>query len=139
MQDIALRPEAQVLTLCARTERSPEADAALGSLLARDLDWDWLRGQLFQRQGIEPLVDQAWKAHASHVPDDLFAEVERRARKVAFRNLHHLHELLRLIKIMGDQGIPVIPFKGPMLAVKRTVTSPTGGSATLISSYREST
>lgn len=118
MHDIALRPEAQVLALCARTERTPEADAALRTLLARDLDWGWFRRQLFQRQGIEPLVDRAWKAHVRYVPDDLLADVEQRARTIAFRNLQQLQELLRLIKILDGQGIPVIPFKGPMLAAQ---------------------
>lgn len=118
MQDVALRPEARVLTLCARSQRTPAAEAALGSLLTRDLDWEWLRRQLFQLHGIEPLVDRAWKAHEGHVPTELKEEVALRARAVAFRNLQQLHELLRLIRILEHEGIPVIPFKGPMLAVQ---------------------
>jgi len=118
MRDVALRPEARVLMLCARTERTREADAALQALLTCDLDWEWLRRQLFQLHGIEPLVDRAWNTHADRVPPELKEQVARRARKVAFRNLQQLHELLRLIRALGDQGIPVIPFKGPMLAVQ---------------------
>jgi len=109
-----LSPEAQLITHCARVDVSDAAQERLTSLLQKDLDWGYLERQI-PRHGVEPLVHRALSQYAEFIPDDVLSALGDRSRQTAFHNLQQFHELLRLVRLIENEGVPVIPFKGPML------------------------
>ncbi len=111
-----LPPEAQVLTLAARTQLEASAADRLKRLLAQPLDWERLY-RWSVRHGMVALV---YRNLLQAAPDTLPAlwrrRLESEARALAIHNLHQTRELLRLVTCLEGEGIPVLPFKGPALA-----------------------
>lgn len=114
---MVLTPEERLLTLCARTRQSPGDVRELETLTGQQLDWAKI-GRQVRRHGIEPLVDRALRSVEGEIPEEFLQSCRARARAVAMRNMQQYHELLRLLKRFEAKGIPVIPFKGPTLAVQ---------------------
>ena len=111
----ALAPEAQLLTCCAQVQPSPRAQDHLRELVSTPLRWRQVL-QLARRHGMEPLTHHHLAQHRDALPPEVLPALEQRARQLAFRNLQQTHELVRLVTALEAEGIPVIPFKGPMLA-----------------------
>jgi hypothetical protein len=110
-----LAPEAQLLARCAQVQPSPLTQEHLRRLLGGTLDWARVL-QLAHGHGIEPLLRQHLASHRDALPAEVLSKLESRARRLAVRNLQQTHELMRLVAGLEDNDIPVIPFKGPMLA-----------------------
>lgn len=107
---------AELLLCCARTRVEPLADRI--RVLARgDLDWPVLV-RTADLQGVTPLVYRSLNQVCPElVPAPLLAGMQSGYRVIARSNLHLTAELLRLLKRFQADGIPAIPFKGPVLAV----------------------
>ncbi len=111
-----LPPEAQVLTLAARTQLEAPAADQLQQLLAQPLDWERLY-RWSVRHGMVALVYRNMLQAAPDVLPALWRRrLESEARALAIHNLHQTRELLRLVTCLEGEGIPVLPFKGPALA-----------------------
>ena len=109
--------EQQLLLCCARTSTDAATSARIDELLRRPLDWDYLL-ETSQVHGVLPLL--YWKlkdAWAELVPPSSFAELRTRFQRNAARNLLLTGELSRIIKSFASEGVAVIPYKGPALAV----------------------
>jgi hypothetical protein len=109
-------PETDVVLTCARVEL-PEANShQLRALLELPLDWGGVVA-LAARHGLLPLL-------ALHLlglaPDATPPAVRERLRShrqaVALHNLGLAGELVRLLRLLDERGIPALPFKGPALA-----------------------
>jgi len=111
----SLSPEARLLATCARTQDSPSAEQERERVLAQELDWEWIHEQV-RRHGIAPFVARHLASHDDQVPADLLGAWKDEARTIAFRNLARMRELQRLVHMLETRDIPVIPFKGPLLA-----------------------
>jgi hypothetical protein len=113
-----LCPEAEVLLLSARS-RLDDADAErLYELLRTPLDWAYLL-RIAQANGVSALL--YWRLHTLApapvpVPEPLLAQLRSHFMLNAARNLLAQRELLRIIGLLEGQGIPVVSFKGPVLA-----------------------
>ncbi|MDQ7041879.1 MAG: nucleotidyltransferase family protein [Rhodothermus sp.] len=111
-----LPPEAQVLTLAARTQLEASAVGRLQQLLARPLDWERLY-RWSVRHGMVALVYRnLLQAAPEALPLWWRHRMEAEARALAIHNLHQTQELLRLVTCLEREEIPVLPFKGPALA-----------------------
>jgi hypothetical protein len=106
--------ELSILFLCARTTRQDQ-DARLRRLLRRDLDWGFLLTQA-ARHCLQPMVAHHLSRVADEVPSDVRTALEARRENVLGRNLHHLQGLLQVVETLEDEDIPVLSFKGPLLA-----------------------
>jgi Uncharacterised nucleotidyltransferase len=68
--------------------------------------------------GVLPLLASNLSVHAADVmPPVTLVEFQIFCRKVARRNLEQLLELIKLMSAFSAEGIRVLPFKGPTLAV----------------------
>ncbi|MBW4577470.1 MAG: nucleotidyltransferase family protein [Aphanothece sp. CMT-3BRIN-NPC111] len=110
------RPEIELLLCCARTQMQPEYAERICQLVQQDLDWHCLL-EAASWHGVMPLLhlqlkDICPQAVPQPVLDDLRNAFNANARK----NLLLSGELLKLLKIFKDHGIPSIPFKGSVLA-----------------------
>lgn len=85
-------------------------------MLRVDLDWPVLIA-MGQRHGLLPLLySHLSNAARPAVPEPVFDEIRTRAHAAVLRNLRLTGELLSLLGEFRRAGIPVLPFKGPVLA-----------------------
>ena len=110
-----LTPEAKLMIACARIERSDEVRHTVRTLLRHTLDWTYIRRHA-ARHGLEPQLHRHLAEHEALVPSDTQRHFSEKARQAAFRNMRQLHELLRIVGALEERNVPVIPFKGPVLA-----------------------
>ncbi len=83
-----------------------------------DLDWSLLR-RLAVTYEVFPLVNRYLKTRhpqADLLPKAEQAEWRKQAQVYAMQSLVTARQLLAMIDLLGQQGIPIIPFKGPVLA-----------------------
>jgi Uncharacterised nucleotidyltransferase len=110
------RPEIQLLLCCARTDVNSEQAAQIRSLLHGDVDWTYLIRIALQHR-VMPLL--YWNLHATcpeAVPETILNQLQRRFYANTMHNLLLVRELLTLLSMLEERGVPAIPYKGPVLA-----------------------
>lgn len=111
-----LRPEAELLLCCVRTGMGFETADRPEELIRAGTDWELLL-RLANEHGVAPLVYECFKQiRAGVVPPSVLEETRTRSLNNARRNLVLTRELLKLLDLFGQHNIPVLPFKGPVLA-----------------------
>jgi hypothetical protein len=66
---------------------------------------------------VVPLLHRHLQVHApDRITEEVAVQLEREYHTNASHNLFLTLELLRLLKLLGEHGIPAVPFKGPVLA-----------------------
>jgi hypothetical protein len=111
----SLSPEARLLATCVRTQVSSSVKKKRERILAKDLDWEWVHEQV-RWHSIAPFVTRHLTSYKDQVPTALLEGWKKQARTIAFQNLAQMRELQRIVRTFETQDIPVIPFKGPLLA-----------------------
>ena len=72
---------------------------------------------LAQAHGIFPLVYHAIKSHASDLlPDDTLADLKQQNMTIVMQNMQMTAELMRIMRLLEENGIEALAFKGPALA-----------------------
>lgn len=113
MAAIQLRPEHEVVLMCARTEPASEQITRLQTLVAGDLDWN-LVGRTASRHRVVPLVAHNLRRHCGRmVPAQMLTALQAQALTIARGNMILVAELIRLLKLFEAEQITVIPIKGP--------------------------
>jgi len=112
----SLKPEDQLILLCARIQLAPEMEQRIMPLLTTNLDWSYIINKAHAHR-VYPLLYNTLR----HFNDDLVPEVILSKLKTDYyqngvRNLLNKQELLRLLRRFQEHGIPVMPIKGPTLA-----------------------
>lgn len=114
----AASPEATLLLLCARPTLDDAAATQLRALAAGPLCWD-LIVQLALRNCVGALVQQHLATLcAEWVPASTQALLAEHARAVALSNLASSAELVRLLGLFEREDMPVLPLKGPLIALQ---------------------
>ena len=111
-----MSPEDELCLLLARAQLSPEARARTLSLLAGPLQWPLFleRARLFE---VFPLLYAGLRTlEFSGVPDPVRSEWTTIFRFNAIRNEILAIDLARILRMLADAGVPVIPLKGIGLA-----------------------
>ncbi len=105
--------EIALLLACARTVVQPED---LRRHLARDLDWSVILDQA-ARHGIDPMVyHHLGQLEGTELPPSVEEELQSRGEGMLAYNLHRLRALGAVVEVLEEAGIPVLSFKGPLLA-----------------------
>lgn len=115
----AARPEGELLLLCARGVTGGVADESRARELASTaIDWDYLF-RLAERHAVLPLLYRGLEAHAGGAAPRVFAErLRERCRENATRNMLLAGELARVVRLFESEGVPVLAYKGPALALR---------------------
>ena len=111
------RAETTMLLCCARLDADPAVVHKMRELVQTGVNWDAF---LYEagRHRMLPLAYRAVRKLESHsVPAAIIDSLTSQFRHVAQRNLQMTMEMLRLIQVLEKEGIPVVPFKGPVLAL----------------------
>lgn len=114
----AVRPESELLLLCAH--RGAGAAAAAGrisELSQTGIDWEYLYN-LARRHAVLPLLYKGLEANADGAaPQDFWRKLRDKFRENATRNVLLAGELVRIARLFESEGVPVLAYKGPALAV----------------------
>lgn len=111
-------PEKQLLVCCARTKTTPEIADTIRNILAGPLDWDYLLWEA-EENSITPLLDRHLSAIApGAAPPTAWEQLKKTCRANTVRCLYLTAELINILRLFQSQNIPVIPYKGPVLAAQ---------------------
>lgn len=108
--------ELQLLLACARVEIDAGQREHIQHLIAAGPDWTRLV-LTARRHGLCVLLHRTLNAvNHGQVPSEVMEQLTTLASNYRSRNLVLVGELLRVMAILEDAGIPAIPYKGPALA-----------------------
>lgn len=113
---LPIRAEAEVLLCVASVGEVNSRIERLRALLQKDLDWDYVL-RASEHHCIASLA--YWhlkKAGLERVPESAAAALRDSFARTRERNMMFVQELMHLVKLLQAHGIPVIPYKGPLLA-----------------------
>jgi len=110
--------EMRLVALCARPSLGPDHVQALRSLADRELDWE----RVFERARIHGVLGMVYHHLAVHTPSGIVCPrlpaVESIRWCLQVENLQALQETARLAGLFSEAGIPLLTFKGPLLAAR---------------------
>jgi hypothetical protein len=126
--------EIALLLACARTRLDSAHADRVRALVAGGLDWS-LVIDAASRHGLTPLLHRNLNAACpDDVPDSARTQLLERSLANARWNLYRTQELLRILRLLQDEGIAAIPFKGRLSPRQPTAISRCVNLATSISS-----
>ena len=110
-------PEVELLLRCVRTRTSSENTDRAVALIQEGMDWELVLRAAY-RHGVAALFySHLSDACPQVVPEPVLEHLRDHFRANRLRNLYLTGELLRAVTKLEERGIPVIPYKGPLLTV----------------------
>jgi hypothetical protein len=109
-------PEIELLLLCSRVQLTPAQRNRLQQLIEQPLDWPYLLERAKYHKVLLLLTPHLQALHPSWMPPEVLAALQANFEENFQRNLRLLVELLKLVQLFEAQGIPLLAFKGPVLA-----------------------
>jgi hypothetical protein len=108
--------EVDLLLSCARTQITPEISGRIRAAVQKDVDWIALI-RLAMRHDVMPLLYRSLQQICpDSVPESIFLPLRARYEAQAARARLYAEELVRILSLFEEQGIPAVPYKGPTLA-----------------------
>lgn len=114
---IFTRLEQEILLCCTRTATNPKIAERLEFLLLMKVDWDYLI-QTAIEHGVVPLLYQSLSDNfRDFIPSTTLDQLQEKFYANVGHNLTLASELLKILELLTAHNIPVITFKGPVLAI----------------------
>ncbi|HEU4643196.1 MAG TPA: nucleotidyltransferase family protein [Gemmatimonadaceae bacterium] len=112
-----MRPEAHLLLHASRARITSEHSATLREITARVRDWEWVR-RTADWHAVIPLLHRQLQAAAPPQLPPLTADALRAAAdESSLRSFVLARHLATVVAALEERGVPVIPLKGPVLAL----------------------
>ncbi len=111
------RPEVQLLLCCARTFINAATAETIETLCYADMDWSWLLSLAAQHDVTSLLYQSLQDTCPDAVPVTVIDQLRQDFQTCTLNNLFFTQELLKLLQLFEAHHIPVLPYKGPALAV----------------------
>ncbi|BAY87288.1 hypothetical protein NIES267_68090 [Calothrix parasitica NIES-267] len=113
---INTRPEIELLLSCVNPEINNATSADIKTLVKQNIDWQYLT-QTADRHGVLSLLYfRINNICPEAVPELILKQWRYSFQSTAQRNLHLTGELINLLKLLKQQNIVALPYKGPVLA-----------------------
>lgn len=110
--------EDQLLVKCSQILRTPEQKEGIAYLLEKPLNWTYVLA-VAEKNGVLPLVGKnLLQNFSSALPVRVGGLLTKNLRLHFKRNLFLTGKLLEIVRSFDAQNIPILPFKGPVLAVQ---------------------
>ena len=120
MQDTvmaSIAPEIELLLCCARSIVEPNIAERIRILAQERIDWTCL-AQLSTYHGLTSLVyDNLYNTLPKDYPQAVLAELQIPALSYVKRSAFLTQQLIHLLNFFAAYDLPVIPYKGPALAI----------------------
>ena len=111
-----MKSEAKLLLYCARTQVEVVNTERITVFLRDNIDWDYLT-RIASNHNLVPLMYRSLEAvDPIALPETVRKEFKKQIQVSVQGNLFLTEELLHLLALFDQYGIPVIPYKGPILA-----------------------
>jgi SAM-dependent methyltransferase len=111
-----LRPERELILCCARTHLDEAAAGRIRAILRGPLSWSDVMATAFDHH-VEPfLYENLRLAGDGLVPAEWLDNMRESTRKTGGMAVLYSSELLRIYEIFEAAGVPLIPYKGPVLS-----------------------
>ena len=110
------RREIKLILLCARPRLDDAAIKEITDLADKTIDWVYLVRTAYLHNLHILLYRSLKKACPESVPNDVLVKLEREYTTNSMRSLLITGKLVSILKLLQDNNIPAIPFKGPVLA-----------------------
>ena len=108
--------EMKLLVACCRSKRDSAADQSVLQLINAGIDWNLLL-DLIDFHRVTLLVARNLSVVGlSGIPESVLERVRYSQKRTAIQNLEQSAELLRIVSLLQESGVDVIPFKGTVLA-----------------------
>jgi len=88
----------------------------ISHLLQEDLDWQYTIDTAYEHCVTQLLYHALSDYESAVTPDWVLTELQAQCQRIAQQNLQYTHELVELVSAIRAQDIPVIPYRGPVLA-----------------------
>lgn len=105
-----------LIACCGRMSQNAGQAATLRGLIRRNVDWTRVPS-LAQLHAVVPLVHLHLGQNPA-IPNFVRQQLAALARANAQANLFLMSRLIERLRILEREGVPAIPFKGPLLAVQ---------------------
>lgn len=109
--------EVQLLLCCARTFINAATAETIETLCFGKLDWSWLLSLAAQHDLTCLLYQSLQDTCPDAVPAPVIDQLRQDFQTCTLNNLFFTQELLKLLQLFEAHHIPVLPYKGPALAV----------------------
>lgn len=110
--------EKELLACCARTQLAADDAQGIREIASRRVDWEYLLAES-EANSITPLVERHLASVAADaVPGSVLEQLKKTCRANTVRCLYLTADLLQILKLFRERGIPALPYKGPVLAVQ---------------------
>jgi hypothetical protein len=110
------KPEAQLLLCCARTQQDAINKKSISALVQTGIDWNTLLQMAFHHR-ITPLLYRSLEVIApARIPETVREKLKEQIQITIQGNLFLTKELLHLMDLFHEQGIQLLPYKGPVLS-----------------------
>jgi len=110
------RPEITLLLSSSRVTIDPKHAHRIRELSQNNIDWDYLLS-LAGRHGLMPLLFHRLNSICHEaVPSSILSRLKNHFNANLGYNRFLTGELLKLLNLFENHGIPAVPFKGPVLA-----------------------
>ena len=111
-----LRPEARLILCCARTQVGPEMVGVIHTLSKLPLDWEFLCASADKHRLTQLLFRNLSAISPESMPAGIRARLRHQFHSNAGSNLRLARTQIGLQQRFSAEAIPVIPFKGSILA-----------------------
>jgi hypothetical protein len=108
--------EIELLLCCSQTHLDTLQTARIQALVQQPLDWNYLLERATYHN-VLPLLDRQIQQIDSHqIPAEVIAQLRANFNNNFGRNLRLTAELVKLSRLFETQQVPMLSFKGPILA-----------------------
>jgi putative nucleotidyltransferase-like protein len=111
----ALSPERELVLLCACPNPDEAVSARVREILRGPLDWPSVAALAHDHHVETFLHENLKRAGGGLVPAEWAGNFHESARKAAGMSVLLSSELLRICEIFEKEGVPIVPYKGPVL------------------------
>jgi hypothetical protein len=110
--------EIELVLSCAKPRPDWATKERISGLLDGEIDWNRVLSLAFRHRIPLLLYSNLMSTSSDKLSSEIVSKLQNAYHKNAVRNLLLTRELLRLIGIFEDNGILMVPFKGPILAMQ---------------------
>jgi Uncharacterised nucleotidyltransferase len=110
-------PEVQLVLNCARTQRSLGLISSIEELCKMQINW-MLVQDLSSRNGVDGLLwESLQNVDSALIPISVLNQLQQNYQAYILKGMICSRELIRLLQDFETHQIPVLPYKGPTLAI----------------------
>lgn len=106
------------MVVCARTVVADSLKEEFRSLIQHPLDWDYVVGISARNSVLQLVSRNLLDCEESELPEIAGDQLRGELSAIQSRNMFLTAEMLRIVGLLEENGIEVLPFKGPMLALQ---------------------